>query len=71
MSAGVSETAMPHSARIRFLAWAVSSSPPTMAPYPWWDPDRPASQEYFKKHPEELGKFQDDREEEEDLDSEK
>ena len=31
MSDGVSDTAMPRSARMRFFAWAVSSAPPTMA----------------------------------------
>ena len=40
MTPGVSATAIPHSARIRFLAWAVSSSPPTMAPA--WPMRRPA-----------------------------
>ncbi len=44
-------------------------SPIDWAPYPWWNPEHPAAQAYFEKHPEEREKFEDveDDESEEDI----
>jgi len=34
-------------------------SPIDWAPYPWWDPEHPATKDYLEKHPEERKKFED------------
>jgi hypothetical protein len=36
-------------------------SPIDWAPYPWWDPEHPATKEYLQSHPEERKKFEEEK----------